>query len=273
MTGLTALIDSLNSTNMSIKIILIRHGQTAGGREHRYIGALSDEPLEPDSIDDIRKKLKSGCYSSAKECSSSDNCSDQSRTRQDFFSDFYTDLCVYSSPMKRCLQTASIIFPDQQIHQIEDLREISFGLWEGKTYSEILSDAALKDSYQRWIDTGAESAVPEGETKAEFIARSMRAFRACLDYSCHFNTRQDNTCQAHSYQDSECQDHLYHDIRHIAIVCHNGTIMSVISQLTGMDYYDCGVSYGEGWLLEIDESYTTADTHMPSVKLCMRLHN
>ena len=61
-----------------MKLILIRHGKTKGNREKRYIGK-TDEPLEKNTV--IVKKYPK------------------------------TDI-VISSPMKRCIMTANLIYPD-----------------------------------------------------------------------------------------------------------------------------------------------------------------
>ena len=42
---------------------------------------------------------------------------------------------IFCSPMHRCRQTARLLDLDVEISYAEDLREIDFGLWEGKDFS------------------------------------------------------------------------------------------------------------------------------------------
>lgn len=44
--------------------------------------------------------------------------------------------CIYSSPLKRCIETARIISPDVQILKEKDLQERNIGVFEGLTKVE-----------------------------------------------------------------------------------------------------------------------------------------
>ena len=105
------------------KLILIRHGMTAGNREKRYIG-MTDEKLCPIGREALNQEKKRSLYPAA-------------------------DL-LFSSPLVRCLETAAILYPGQEPLIIEAFRECSFSQFEGKNYKE-LSDNPL---YQAWIDSG-----------------------------------------------------------------------------------------------------------------------
>lgn len=171
------------------KIYLIRHGETVGNKEKRYIGSKTDEELSEEGISKLKPL----------------DCSVER---------------VYSSPMKRCIQTAGLIFGESLPAIIEDLREINFGDFEGKNYRE-LSD---NPDYQRWIDSGGSMPFPNGESREDFIKRSFKAFTEIV--------KTDNS-------------------EKIAIVCHGGNIMSVMSKLTGKDYFDFQAKCGEGYALEL----------------------
>lgn len=125
-----------------MKILLIRHGKTAGNLEKRYNGR-TDEPLCPDGISEL------------KQCS------------------FPVCDILVSSPLQRCLQTAELLFPAQKIHVCRDLRECDFGDFEGKNHAE-LNGSPL---YQTWIDSGGTMPFPNGESPEEFRARSCDGFR------------------------------------------------------------------------------------------------
>ena len=79
-----------------MKWLLIRHGQTQGNREHRYIGCRTDEPLCPEGIAALQGKS----YPPAAK--------------------------VYVSPLRRCLETAALLYPDVPTEVVEDFRECDF---------------------------------------------------------------------------------------------------------------------------------------------------
>ncbi len=129
---------------MAVTVLLLRHGQTQGNLERRYIGA-TDQPLCPQGIAALAGK----------------------RFRADR---------LFVSPLLRCRQTAELLFPGQTQQIIPDLRECSFGDFEGRTYEELKNDPA----YRSWLDTGGRETPPNGESKPEQQARSVRAFQAAL---------------------------------------------------------------------------------------------
>lgn len=47
---------------------------------------------------------------------------------------------VYSSSLKRCLNTARLVCPHHGIHTDHRLNEINMGTWDGKTFAEIKQD-------------------------------------------------------------------------------------------------------------------------------------
>ena len=67
-----------------MKVILIRHGATMGNQEKRYIG-ITDEALCDTGIEKLLKNVHKDIYPAADK--------------------------IYVSPMKRCIQTAQIIYP------------------------------------------------------------------------------------------------------------------------------------------------------------------
>lgn len=81
---------------------------------------------------------------------------------------------VYVSPLRRCRETAALLFPGQAAEIVPDLRECDFGAFEGHTYQELKDDPA----YQAWLDTAGAAAPPGGESKADMSRRTVSAFRA-----------------------------------------------------------------------------------------------
>ena len=177
-----------------MKYILIRHGRTRGNLERRYIGCRTDEDLCAEGIE----QLKTLRYPDA---------------------DF-----VFASPMRRCIQTAQIIYPGKLVHIADDLRECDFGDFEGRNYDDLKDDPA----YQAWLDSAGELPFPGGESKKEFSERSVKAFESIA---------------------SGLNDGNY------AFIVHGGTIMAVMEHLIGGSYYDFQVQNGKGFILNGDGSY------------------
>lgn len=127
------------------KLYLIRHGETTGNLEKRYIGSRTDASLSAEGVEKLIERSK--------------------------LIDFYPE-AIYASPMKRAMETAKLLFKDRDFKTEDRLKEIDFGDFEGKNYLELSSNP----DYQRWIDSGGETTFPNGEAKADFIKRSYEGF-------------------------------------------------------------------------------------------------
>ena len=68
------------------------------------------------------------------------------------------------SPLRRCQETAEILFPEQKVRIIDQLAECDFGAFENKNYKELSDDPR----YQAWIDSNGIMAFPGGESKEEW---------------------------------------------------------------------------------------------------------
>lgn len=136
---------------MKLEVLLLRHGQTQGNLEKRYIGK-TDEPLLMEDMERIQKVS-----------------SLQKRLKQE---NLVRPQKLFVSPMLRCRQTAELLFPGQKQVVIDKLREMDFGRFEAKNYMELSADPA----YQAWIDSGGRLLFPEGEDRECFIRRTMDGF-------------------------------------------------------------------------------------------------
>lgn len=127
-----------------MKIYMIRHGATKGNREHRYVGC-TDESVLPEE----KRKLAA--------------------TRQKWKEQGKLQVvsALYVSPMKRCRETAEILYPGIPQTITEDFRECNFGEFEYRNFEELNGNP----DYQRFIDTFGEVGFPGGETKREFQKR------------------------------------------------------------------------------------------------------
>ncbi len=124
-------------------ILLIRHALTAGNQQKLYIGR-TDQPL-----------CTKGREQAAALALKLPPCDK-----------------VFSSPMLRCLQTATILFPEQNIEVINDLRECDFGIFEGKSADEL----AAHPAYREWLSTNCKAPIPGGEDVTLFKKRTCEAF-------------------------------------------------------------------------------------------------
>ncbi|RDU22970.1 histidine phosphatase family protein [Anaerosacchariphilus polymeriproducens] len=133
-----------------MKITLIRHGETKGNFEKRYIGA-TDEPLSSKGIGEIKQNLEKHVYPKA-------------------------DIVIVS-PKQRCIQTAKIVYSTKNLRICDQLQECNFGRFENKNYIELSGD---KD-YQNWIQSNGTIDFPDGESIVEFKSRCIRGFEECIN--------------------------------------------------------------------------------------------
>ena len=56
---------------------------------------------------------------------------------------------VITSDLKRCLQTANLLFPEHKLIPMQEFREMNFGPWEGKTYADLAGDP----QFENWTGT------------------------------------------------------------------------------------------------------------------------
>lgn len=136
----------------SYTIHFIRHGTTEGNEQGRYIGS-TDLALSPKSAEHLYALGEGYPYPKAQEY-----------------------LC---SPMRRCTETMSILYPDAKPILIPALRECDFGDWEGKTAEEI---AGEDGRFQRWIAGNGEPVTPpNGEDGSAFAQRVCAAFEKIVE--------------------------------------------------------------------------------------------
>lgn len=78
---------------------------------------------------------------------------------------------IYSSPLKRALEAASIIGKELNIDPVIDERliEMDYGSWEGKTYSEIIENDF--EIFKRWDRDPGKPGPPNGESGNEATQR------------------------------------------------------------------------------------------------------
>ena len=123
-------------------LYLIRHGITEGNLDGKYIGQ-TDLALCPQGEKQIQQLVKAGVYPCVEK--------------------------VYTSPLKRCVETAQIIYPDIQLSKVDEIAEMDFGQFEGKTQKELEN----LPEYTAWLKGGPEACPPEGEKFGDFSLRCI----------------------------------------------------------------------------------------------------
>lgn len=182
-----------------MKILMVRHGATKGNQEKRYVGC-TDESLLDESVGFLCElRARNMCL-------------------------FEKVDVVYTSPMLRCKQSASILFPEITPIEIDDFCECDFGDFEYQNYEELNGNP----DYQAYIDSGGMCGFPNGETKETFQKRCVRAFDDLMR-SIDFSKEM------------------------IAITSHGGTIMAILDEYSypHRDYFDWQLGTGEGYLMDV----------------------
>lgn len=177
-----------------MEISFIRHFATRGNKEKRYIG-VTDEPLDAESIPaDFRS------YPEAE--------------------------IVVVSPMKRCVETAGLLYPGIPQIVCKDFRECDFGEFEGKNYEE------LKDNplYQKWLDSVGTIPFPGGESHEAFCERCVSGMEQIMERL------------------------IEEGYREAAVVVHGGTIMAVLAAFAEerQEFYHWQAANGKGYRVKAD---------------------
>lgn len=167
-------------------------------KNHRYLGN-TDESLSVQGISILQKEKNNGTYPMIDK--------------------------LFTSPMKRCMQTVEILYPDIQPVIVPDWREMDFGDFEGKNYQDLQEDPR----YQKWIDSNGTLPFPNGESRENFIKRSKQGLYAmCKELSKTVRSA---------------------DMKHVVIgmIVHGGTIMALLSSFYGGEYFDHQTANGKGY--------------------------
>lgn len=82
---------------------------------------------------------------------------------------------LFSSSLERAMSTARVIgeAADLDPRPLDDLREMSYGSWEGRSFLDIRREE--EQAYRRWI-ADPECACPSGESHHDVLRRMRRAF-------------------------------------------------------------------------------------------------
>ena len=182
-------------------IQLIRHAKTSGNEQKKYIG-VTDEPLSKNGKAELALLKQCGVYSPVD--------------------------VIFTSPMRRCKETAALIFENKPCEIVHEFAECDFGEFEGKSYEELKENVA----YRKWIASNGRSGIPQGEDSENFRERNCKGFE---------------------YVMAKIIAGEYHSA---AAVLHGGSIMAIMAKYaaSGADFYEWQVKNCGGVKIELDES-------------------
>jgi len=166
---------------MRTRLYLVRHGATVLSAEDRFAGAV-----DVDLSDEGRRQV--GALATRLTGTPVD--------------------AVYSSPMRRTIETASILGKPHGLSPIarDGLREIGHGHWEEKTRAEV--EAAYPSEYASWEEDPFTFAPDGGESGLSVMARALPVVREIV--------------QAHLGKS-------------VIVVSHKATIRLILASLLGID--------------------------------------
>jgi probable phosphoglycerate mutase len=137
------------------RIILLRHGEVEGIRPPRFRGRRDLD------LSDLgrRQALAAARYISAE----------------------WPPAVIYSSPLRRCLQTAEPLAQTLQlaVATLADLNDLDFGSWQWLTHEEVRAREPLL--FERWLSHPQHMRFPGGESLPDLFARAANVLRLVLE--------------------------------------------------------------------------------------------
>ena len=155
-------------------VYLIRHALTQGNLEGRYIGQ-TDEELCREGLEQLEAMKNDYGYP-------------------------YPDV-VFTSGLKRCKQTAAILYPDKIPIEMRGFEECDFGEFEGHTAEEL----EPYEEFSQWLSGGEDARPLNGESNKEFAERVCNCFNKTVEGLIKTGTQK------------------------AAIITHGGVIMTILS--------------------------------------------
>ena len=173
------------------EVVIMRHGACDANEQHEYVGATD---LVLTEHGEIEARAAGVCP--------------QVTT-------------VYVSPLSRAWRTARICFPNARHIVMDGLREMDFGVFEGRSADDMADDVA----YRTWVDGRCEGRCPGGEQRADLVARVSQALTTIV------------------------RDVLLRGEQRAVIVGHGGTIMAALDTFCTSErgYFDWQVGNCEGY--------------------------
>ncbi len=135
------------------RLYMIRHGVTQGNLDGIYMGSGTDQPLCAEGVRRLQELAARFAYPHAE--------------------------TVFSSPMRRAVESVEILFPQAKDKIIlADLRESAFGEFEGRKITELTQDP----HFAAWMDPKRHYTPEGGEPAAEFHLRCAKVLMGMFEY-------------------------------------------------------------------------------------------
>jgi broad specificity phosphatase PhoE len=136
---------------MATTVYIVRHGQTKGNRDNRYIGSTDIDLTE---LGEVQAEV----------------------TAEYLYKTVKFDK-IYSSDLKRAYITAMATAQKQNLEVIKDpaFREFYGGKWENMSFSDIVTQ--YPNEYKTWNEDFASLRCPDGESVEELSNRAYEAIK------------------------------------------------------------------------------------------------
>lgn len=185
----------------SYRIYLYRHGITQANLEGRYVGS-TDVSLCEEGRKELRKLAEEKEYPAIGK--------------------------LYASPLKRCLETAEILYPEMAVTTVDKIREYDFGIYENKTIAELKN----VPGFLEWMESKMAKTPEQGENMEDFSERIREGF------------------------DEIIKDMMKNKISAAGVVTHGGVIMGIMGMcgLPRMAATNWITKNGEGYAILVNAS-------------------
>lgn len=185
-----------NKGVIKMQITLIRHGKTEGNAKKLFVG-VTDHVILEEGKNQLIEYKNMNLYP----------CPDD----------------IYVSPLKRCISTCEIIYPNKSYVIENGLREINFGKFEAMSYEEVASIP----EYEEYLNDENKISFPDGDNIGEFKERCISTFESIIKKG-----------------------------KNSALICHGGTIMAIMEKygLPKGGFYNWYVENGLGYILEFENN-------------------
>ena len=179
------------------RLSILRHGLTNANDRGIYLGSRTDYPLSDKGRAQLVDKMDEFEYPKVQR--------------------------VYSSPMKRCIETAELIYPYWELRIVENMTEMDLGEFDGKSVEELLE----REDYHDWLQgkTPDKRAPGGGESMDELILRLFKGMHEII------------------------MDMMEEELTHCALITHSGIVTNLVTAfgLPKADPKEIITSPGEGF--------------------------
>lgn len=158
------------------RLSVIRHGLTEANDKGIYLGSRTDYSLSAKGMAHLIDKMDEFEYPKVQR--------------------------VYSSPMKRCIETAGIIYPYRELQIVENMTELDFGEFDGKSVQELID----REDYKNWLKGGSpDTRAPGGESTQELLLRLYKGLHEII------------------------MDMMNEELTHCALITHSGIVTNLMA--------------------------------------------